>query len=362
MSDEAIQKANRRDDPAYKTQENKTRLVRDIRNNIIPRESRLAKFNMTMDDVNRIRAEYNKPQIIEPAEGRKAYNTLMLNEAIDFISKQDINPSSQTNYVSQLKQVFKPGDVLKQLREPATLKAILNSSTQTNTKKAHIQAALYLISNYPKLNNKLSKKIVAQYRAEFDRLKKISSAQTIHRTQQSIVSFDEIYKRIIDKYGINSIQHLIIQLYKEMIIRDDLGNVQVITSLRDARNPKTNYLVYRPNPLFILRQYKTSDRYGELRVLLSTEVYYIMKTLKIKANNPLFVNSKGEPYGPLSTYIGNLLDEIEIDRPYGQSINYIRHARISDELRNVKSIEDRVMLSEKALHSPAMSANYIRKL
>jgi len=362
MCNESDQKANRRADPEYKMQENRTRILRDIRQGVIPREARLVKLNLTMDDVNLIRQEHNKPPVIPPAEGRKAYNKLMLNEAIDFISKQDINPSSQTNYVSQLKQVFKPGDVLKQLRDPATLQAILNSSTQTNTKKAHIQAALYLISNYPKLNNKLSKKITAQYRAEFDRLKKLSSAQTIHRTQQSIVSFDEIYRRIIDKYGINSIQHLIIQLYKEMIIRDDLGNVKVITSLRDAKDNAQNYLVYRKQPLFILRQYKTSDRYGELRVLLSTEVYDIMKTLKIKANNPLFVNSKGEPYGPLSTYIGNLLDEIEIDRPYGQSINYIRHARISDELRNVKSIEDRVMLSEKALHSPAMSANYIRKL
>jgi hypothetical protein len=238
--------------------------------------------------------------------------------------------------------------------------------TNASTYKGMVQGVLYLISNYPKLQDKVNDEAVAAYKKEFAESKSTAAAMQAAKTvdQKKAVPFYSVIKdRILEFYPKNSIQHLIIEMYDQVPMRDNMGDVRLVKTEGEAKNKDQDYLIYRKKkPTIILRTYKTYEKYGDIKVELKENIYDILHAQGKKVGDLMISKPDGTLYGSngaLSSFISSMLKKAGIDTE-GGGIGLLRHSKLTDLLRQADAGE-REQIAKMAGHSPLMSLQYIRQ-
>ena len=157
----------------------------------------------------------------------------------------------------------------------------------------------------------------------------------------------------------------LIHIIESVCILANYDNMPIIASVRDATDLNINYIVVprqsNSPATVILQKYKSSDKYGRVEHIFT---HYLSGLLR------QFITTKQLNYGDLlfgKTKIGifvnimNLVAEIS-DESGKRGINFLRHSKISTELKTVKSADERLALSVRMQHHFATQLNYVRQL
>ena len=137
--------------------------------------------------------------------------------------------------------------------------------------------------------------------------------------------------------------------------------------MRIVRDPlekpeKGNCLLAEPgNYRFLLRDYKTAHKYGELVLDVPDVLEEVLaEWLELNQGEWLLCDQKGKPLSEV--YLGATLREVmkkAVGRPMG--VNMLRHSYISHQRRGEKSYLEQKDMAKRMAHSPAISVLY-RKL
>jgi hypothetical protein len=169
--------------------------------------------------------------------------------------------------------------------------------------------------------------------------------------------------KVLDKYGKDSMEFLIVSLYDENTLRDDYHELLIISSERQL-NPevKANYLIYPRGKStlckIVIQNYKIARKNGEFRAALSRSLTKLIRAY-IESNqltDKLFPQyyKKG-----LSSVVSRLSKDQGILKKGGT--NY--QSKVSTLLYSINvSPEERVRLSTSMTHSVNIQAEYNRLL
>lgn len=162
-------------------------------------------------------------------------------------------------------------------------------------------------------------------------------------TEVSHMSFADYIKAIVDKFGSQSLQHILALMYSEATYRDDFVNLKIIK--REKVNPTNeNYIIVNNTKVeVIIHTHKTTKSHGTLRHVFSRITAdsircYILKN-DLEYGMPLF------PYQMLSPIIHEMNKELGIDG----AISVLRQMRVYQHRND--SYENRLELARKMGHS-----------
>jgi hypothetical protein len=287
---------------------------------------------------------------------------------------------TRKKYINDIKTVFtitqcpdlgsclKQFDKIKKELDNAKQKKDPTKDYSINSKKAFIQSIVFIIDKLEiPLDPELRKKYVeyfAVYKVKSSDLTK-EKKDSEQLTSGAVVPFHSIQKNVIDKYGEDSKQNLILSFYKFAPMRDDFGSLEVIASSRNDKDSTTNYLLIprqdKQNCSLVINSYKTDKRYGVLKFKFdkttSDLVRKYVKKNNIEYNSKLFPENKS---GELSSYIGKFLKTANVAEG---NINYLRHVIFTEDLNRYDlTPEEIVRLATRAGHSVVAHYQYVRKL
>jgi hypothetical protein len=151
-------------------------------------------------------------------------------------------------------------------------------------------------------------------------------------------------------------RYLIFRFYAEVAFRNGLATVQIGEGLNKLIKKKGVYTIF-------MKQHKTSDKMGEITVVLSKALSKVLATY-IKYRNQydlkhsyLLVNQKGEPLSKKS--LGVILAQLT-RRYFGKSFG-TRLIRIMKVQSESGTLEKAKKLANDMLHSMAQSQQYNKK-
>jgi hypothetical protein len=287
-------------------------------------------------------------------------------EVVLALNKLDINENTKKKYKQDLQRLMTltncNNNIIKCFREHKKIIEIINTATKPNeepysinTKKSLFQMILYLID---KLHLPITKTIKEHYKKQFEIYKISSSDETAEKqANTTIISFDDYLKKVKDEFGVKSKEYALSSLYKEVTLRDDFI-LKIVTSIKETQDKKENYIIVpkRGNLNVIVNNYKTSQKYGEINVKLSTTLSKLIgnfiKVEKLKNNDYLFGNKN------LTQFVSKMNKKINVSG----SISLFRQMAVSDLLKTNPSPEERVALSNSMKHSPIVQLKYLRKI
>ena len=143
--------------------------------------------------------------------------------------------------------------------------------------------------------------------------------------------------------------------------RLDYYSCQIITPKTPVDKTKNYLLIHNSRRKeFIFNDYKTSNKYNEVRVPVSKELNkYINKFLKLNPNRTYLIQNKnGEAV--TRNFLGKLLPIIFKDTGKKVTLNIIRHCYVSEkvDLEAVKSFKE---LASNMMHSASQQEEYHKK-
>jgi hypothetical protein len=204
----------------------------------------------------------------------------------------------------------------------------------------------------------ITKTIKNQYIKQFDISKIASNDETAEKqANTTIISFNDYLEKIKAEFGVNSKEYALSSLYQQVTLRDDFI-LKIVQSTKDTNDRKENYIIVpnRGNLIVIVNNYKTSEKYGEIKVKLSTTLSKLIgkfiKVEKLKINDYLFGNKN------LTQFVSKMNKKIGVSG----SISLFRQMAVSDLLQKNPSPEERVALSNSMAHSPIVQLKYLRKI
>ena len=286
-------------------------------------------------------------------------NSLTYDEAISKLEKIIEVKATLEKYKQDLKRFISItgcNDIAKCLKKSKEIIEHISNglkkngeSYSTNTIKSLYQSILFLID---KLELKINKK---PYLDQFE-IYKIKSADENNQKNNDIIvpSFKTYLESVKKTFGENSKMFLIASLYNELTVRDDYG-LKIVSTKKDATDEKENYLIVPPKAScqIIINAYKTEKKYGVIKHTCSKSLNELLR--KFISKNPttdyLFGNKT------LTSFVSS--NNIKLNIKGG--INIFRQMKITDELKTVKSAEERKKLADSMKHSPVSQLKYIRK-
>ena len=236
-------------------------------------------------------------------------------------------------------------DLIECLNKSKVLNFILEHYPKPSTRKTYIQVFLYAIDNIPKLNENVKNR--DKYYNEWETAKDGATERQIQKqVEGEVVRFSEIKKRIEKEFAKNSQEVLLINLYDELTMRNDFGDI-IIFDKTPPKSKQDNYITLSTGRLIINNFNKTGNKYKPVNMKLSTR---LMKKIR--------KSLKQDPRGMLFDDTAKLFKNMKT------GVNEIRHAKISEELEGdkIKDPEKRKELYDKMKHSASTQLNYIRKI
>jgi hypothetical protein len=278
------------------------------------------------------------------------------------LGMKDQNLKTYINSIKQLMRITACDDLVDCLKDSDKIINLIENGKKkngsgayaTNSKIGLYQVILYIIDSF-KLN--IDKEPYNKQRL----LHKITDETRVEENQQKLVpTWEEVFDKVENKYGINSKEYLIIELYKRIPARDDFQ--LLITDKLDGYDSKINYLVLRLNKpsKVILHHFKTSNKYGKGTFILSKELsqlvnIYMLKN-KILLNDYLFGNT------PQTGFVSNILKSIGYDdSDYNQTgISFLRKMSVSNT--PIDTPEQKLLLANTMMHSTNTQKGYKTKV
>lgn len=298
--------------------------------------------------------EINKP----PPPAPIIPTEFTLEQIIDVFTKSITSANTLKKYICDMKRVFKLSGITEftgSLQEHFIIKESLeNSKYSLSTIKGSFQSILVFI-DYSNIDTKV--------KAKYDKCHKIfiikcEDQNTKRKTDKShsVMLFNEYKEKILEKFGNESQEYLIVSLYDEFTCRDDYGGIRILRNV-PIDNGTDNYVFIDGNKQcsIILNTYKTSNLYGKMVRMLSPELSDIIISYIKRRNLCSFLFP--ENLSGLSRYIIDMNKKIGVKG----GICLLRHMKVTDFLtRTDLTPEMRLEMSEKMLHSEGMQQRYLR--
>jgi hypothetical protein len=197
-----------------------------------------------------------------------------------------------------------------------------NCKYSLQTRRGAVQSVLVFIDKSGIL---IDPKITARYNVLYEVYGiKCSDANNAKKTSadNEVMDYNDYMKLIDTKYKTDSKQYLIASLYRECTMRDDYGNIRIITDLAD--DDDLNNFIFRNDEkcTIIMNSYKTSKIYGK-------QLYELTDGLNDTINNYIVNNNITDFLFPqqkkLSVYVTNMNKKVGVIG----GINFIRHSLVS---------------------------------
>ena len=315
------------------------------------------------------KSKLNQEEDIEKIPEKEIYKTdfsksksLSYEEIINALKTLELKDGSRDKYTQDIKRLMiltECDDFISCLKDYKKIIEIINNSKKSNgqpygvnTRKALFQMILFLID---KLKLNISIKIKQQYIQQFE-IYKISSNDYSTEKQETlpIYTFNEYLEKVKDEYGVLSKNYVLSKLYSEITLRDDFI-LKIVPSIEETNENENFIIVPIKNKLsLIINKYKTSEKYGEIKVKLSTSLSNLIRDYmakeKLSYNDYLF-GSKN-----LSTFVSKMNKKIGINA----GINEYRHMAATDLLNTQPTPEQRQKKAQQMRHSPLIQLQYLR--
>ena len=316
-------------------------------------ERSMAYYNKKKELINeKRRANYISKKVPVETKLQKYENNIYF----QFINNLDVKETTKNVYRGNLCRVLdliQDNDLLVVLKNNNELtKLIENSSFAFATKKGMMMCVLTILNN---MGHKLTDDAFKQIKLFLDVLdREIFMAHSTKQQEESVMSFNEYIEKVKERFSIDSKMYLIAKLYDECTLRDDF-QLQLVK--KAPKILKHNYLVLnKMRCKIIVTQYKTEQQYGVISVVLTKELSDLLKTYistnKLEINDYLFDDL-------LSKYIiyHNSLIGVK------GGVSLYRKMKVSEILNNPTiSTTEKVLLSARMAHSPAIQLTYLRNL
>lgn len=257
------------------------------------------------------------------------------------------------------------------------IRALYPNSPQTRL--AYL-ASLSHVAYYHPLFSEISAAEIEAGMEEFDHAAQAYMAHKVKTTR--VLDYDtEILGKVSrqESPAYDPTIHAIVQLYDDVLARDNFGQMQYVHLNTEPSDLKDSYSAHDYHNILVviwagnrvhrayvrLAEYKTSSRYGPLVYRLSDKT---IKTLVDHPTNPLvrgaqwvFVSpTTGKPFhNGLTWYLGVHLPRHGI-HPEGGPINTIRRSVIAKKLREDDSPDNRERVARQAGHMPSTTLIYQR--
>jgi len=265
-----------------------------------------------------------------------------INAWIDSVAK----PSTAKNYKARIKKVLDGRvDIVKDIKNLTLLTDIVSMYTSASTLKGVVQVFLKLIAEYP---IEVSDRALKKWKDVFAEANTDMSTGYIQKSMEDKTeSFTSIKEKVFAKYPEGSDERLYMELYEICPTRDDLGQVYIVSNMKDASDKSKNYLVISQKRL-IINHHKTDGK-GAHDCIIPTKLFKKIDLSKEK------VFDHGET---LTSWVGKMLKSVDVPG----RINTLRHAFVSEKLEgnNIKDPQVRKELAKSMGHSPAVQLQYIR--
>lgn len=312
----------------------------------------------------------NAPVLLNPKDGiTQAYLRQWL----------DINVPKKTtasSYKSNLSTVFRLGDCddlfVCLTRDNHLINRIIAGKQidnplmdyAVNSIKGFIQIVLYSIDKIPGFE-KIPADVKKVWQNGFRMYQAAADAEMRRKAKDpdyGVFAYPLYEKKILEKYGKDSLQYFFTQLYKEVPMRDDFSDMTIKKYGTDD-NTDGNYLILgdETNPIrIIIGEYKTRGaKYGAVKATLPPSLNKMMNEhinkYKLVPGNKLFKGVK------VSTQVSRMNEAIGVPWYLG-GINYIRHSLISTTHARGNPAEI-AELAKKMRHAiEQASAAYVRLL
>lgn len=314
------------------------------------RQATIDKYNITQDEIRSLRPDTPAPK---PKKGGYTANQLEVHYQ-SRVDNPDIQMSQRTadDYLRNLRRILSDTgcepdvDLIECLNKGKVFDYVINNYTKPNTRTTYLQVFLYAVDNTPELKEGVKNR--QRYFEAWEQAKEQAQGYQIQKQVEGAVErFSTIKKRIEKDFPKYSQEALLINLYDQLTMRNDFGEILIYDKMPIPKNKTDNYLVLSTGRIFINKFNKTDKKYKPVNQKLSTE--FMKKARKSLKQDP-------RPF--------LFEDTAKLFKNMKTGVNEIRHAKISEELEGegIKDPEKRKELYEKAKHSPATQLAYIRKL
>lgn len=195
-----------------------------------------------------------------------------------------------------------------------------------------------------------------------EELAKNEKTETQEKNWVKLEELKKITRKLVRKDP-KSQKSLVAALYSyQPPLRLDYYDCRIIENEADVVDKTKNYLLITSSrkKTFILNDYKTSNKYNEVRVPVSKELNSVInKFLKLNQIDRTYLleNKKG---GPMSrNQLGKLIPEVF--KPTGKNVtlNIIRHVFVSESI-DLEAVKQFKLLASSMLHSTGEQQNYAK--
>jgi len=281
-----------------------------------------------------------------------------LEKSIKKLEELDIKPNKLKTYVNNLKQFMRISgcnDLEKCLKEHNKIIDFIENGQKkngsglysNNTKAGLYQTILYLIDTFGLKN--IDK---TPYKDKWLLSKAINNETVkVNNETLEVPTWSEYLQRVKDSYGDNSMEYLLINIYKEVPMRDDMQ--LLLTDGKIEFSDNINYLVMPEKKTkkikLLINKYKTGETYGkyeqELTLALTRLINKYIKENNILIGDYLFGNKK------LTGIVSNINKTIGYDgeKYKATGINFIRKIAIANA--NITSPQDQLNMAKSMGHS-----------
>ena len=229
---------------------------------------------------------------------------------------QDMNKSLQ-NY-SKIEKIIREGKMKNDQNEYSL-----------NSRRIIVQTIVYASDHIPGivLNSDLKHKYTTLNELYMIMSKDFTEEKKLAESF-SVMPLDIYLKKIMDKFGKESKEYLIVKMYSQVTARDNF-HLYIVDRLAKASDKEMNYLVVPRSGYctIILNKYKTAFRYKQYKKVIDNELTMLLRNY-IKTNNIDY-----DHYLFTEQLLGPFIKKMNKEIGVQGSINSIRHIVISDMLK-----------------------------
>eukprot|EP00873_Tetraselmis_striata_P027956 jgi/Tetstr1/448220/TSEL_035508.t1 len=393
MASTAQYQRDRRSQPGVRDTESRRRALDRIAADHVPRAATLAKWGISAEDVNRIRAQKDLPpldfgneppeaqvHLPEPRSGSGSQTVQDILAKVDAIrgkqmigrngkpakkpdgSPKNISDSSVDQYkrgvraIAEIAACEAREDFGKCLRDhEAVIGKVRDRYPKENSFKTIIGSIVSTAKYIKPFRDTLGQEAHdAYHEAMVGSIVKAETQAIIDTETQTVEPLDEIKKgldEIGNKFGKQSDRYLEAKLQVDLAgIRDDLSSVAIVQSERTAQQKGIKNFYVPQTRKLVIAEFKTAKSYPPYEFKLSAEnADLVADSLKRKPRKNLFPARVGRR-------VAAAFEDVGLD----VGVNTIRHSWITTLIGSNPSEANVRRVAAKFKHKPVMSLRYFR--
>jgi hypothetical protein len=283
----------------------------------------------------------------------------------------DVNPTTKAYYdkaIQRIRKAVAPDTTgLDFLAETAPVVAWIEAQASNNSRKTYYSVVKSVLAGRKVATDEEALKVYGKhFTAYFKRVKEASLKQEpMDKEGDDPLTWDEAIKArqqlVKDEDWQNA---CLLGCYTYLPPRRcDYAGMMVVKTIKQTKDTNWNYcLLRKAKPVFIFNKFKTDKTYGQQTIDIPPELATLIRKWR-EANDGmwLFIKQNGDPMDShrLSQHLIDLLER-QTGKKAGASL--LRHAFLTDLLKDEKPIADKKPIAEMMAHSTHTQELYARKV